>query len=702
MKKLFIGLAVLMLVGAIGVWVISSRKGEVDLEDVLPQGAVFYVRFSDVEANIEKLTATQFWQNLRQVNYGLLWDKGQTQTQKAAMRSVQQTISNPAAQAVFKRFFGKESALAVYPVSLDLASVSEATTETLVRLAEEMSSSIFLATRIDSDIQLAESLAGFFNQYGLSPSMETVSYEDQTIHFVTLPGVNTKLGFVRIKDILVIGMGDKSVRLSVDVYQGRQKALKADPHFQKAEEQVLESAGLFGYLDIGRFLAPLKEQMSRFIDRLEQEIQKEGGEDTKGAGAKLVETQRQWEEVFSRMAGFELLAFSGRMDDIASFKFDLFLDKDSLDPQIAAHYTCPPSENKTLRFIPQDVLGYQWGNCFDFSYSWKQLQEEVAKIQAQPDMPPGGLRDIGDVMGLSLEEEILPAFGDEVGGYLQGIQTGASFPMPHILFFVKIKDEEKARRLFAALDEQIPLILQEEEYKGIKIKYVVSPLGDEVQPGYCVLEDYGLIALQRQTLKASIDAYHDPSLSLAGAPAFQEVDFGLSGSNRAVLFARVGEIARQMEGVIEWGKTWAASQDTRRQAFQSGSERRLADVEKEITAKKEETAAAQNRIAALEEGIWDQQSRGMDVSASQKEMDQLRENIKTLEGEIVLADEQKKELEKIIQGYEERLSEKDNREAILQGTVHPLLQSLTFIKTVGARTTLQEGVVESVLFLKVE
>ena len=702
MKKLFIGLSVLMLVAAIGVWVISSRKEEMTLEDVLPQGAVFYVRFSDIEANIEKLTATQLWQNLCQVNYGLLWDKGQTQTQKAAMRSVQQTISNPAAQAVFKRFFGKELALAVYPASLDLASVSEATTETLVRLAEEMSSSIFLATRIDSDIQLAESLAGFFNQYGLSPSMETVSYEDQTIHFVTLPGVNMKLGFVRIKDILVIGMGDKSARLSVDVYQRRQKALKADPHFQKAAEQVLESAGLFGYLDIGRFLAPLREQMSRFIDRLEQEVQKEREDDTEGAGSKIVETKRQWEEIFSRMAGFEFFAFSGRIDDIASFKFDLFLDKAGLDPQIAAHYSCPPAENKTLRFIPQDVLGYQWGNCFDFSYSWKQLKEEVARIQAQPDMPPTGLRDIGDLMGMSLEEEILPAFGDEFGGYLKDIQTGASFPIPHILFFVKIQDEENARRLFAALDERMPLILQEEEYKGIKIKYVVSPLGDEVQPGYCVLDDYGLIALQRQTLKTSIDTYHDPSLSLAGAPAFKEIDFGLSGPNRAVLFAQAGGIARKLEGVMEWGKTWAASQDTRRQAFKSGSDRRLADVEKEITVKKEETAAAQNRIAALEEEMGDQQSRGMDVSASQKEQEHLRENIKTLEGEIVLADEQKKELEKIIQGYEGRLSEEDKREVILDGVVHPFLKSLAFIKTVGARTTLREGAVESILFLKVE
>lgn len=702
MKKLFVGLAALMLVGAIGVWVISSRKGEVALEDVLPQGAVFYVRLSDVEANIEKLTATQLWQNLRQVNYGLLWDKGQDQAQKAAMRSIQQTISNPATQAVLERFFGKEWAVAIYPVSVDLASVSEATTETLVRLAEEMSSSIFLATRVDSDIQLAESLSGFFNSYGPGFSMETTSYEDHAIHLVTLPGVNMKLGFVRMKDILVIGMGDKSVRLSVDVYQGRQKALKADPHFQKVAEEIGEAAGLFGYLNIGRFLAPLREQMRHFIGRLEQEIQKEGGEDTKGAGAKLVETKRQWEEVFNRMAGFELLAFSGRMDDIASFKFDLFLDKAGLDPQIAAHYTCPPSENKTLRFVPQDVLGYQWGNCFDFSYSWKQLKEEVARIQAQPDMPPGGLRDIGDVMGLSLEEEILPAFGDEVGGYLKGIQTSAAFPMPHILFFVKIKDQEKAQRLFAALEERSPLILQEEEYKGIKIKYVVSPLGDEVQPGYCVLEGYGLIALQRQTLKASIDAYYDPSLSLAGAPAFKEVDFGLSGPNRAVLFAQVGEIALKLEGVVEWGKTWMASQDTRRQAFQSGSERRLADVEKEIAVKKEETAAAQNRIAALEEGIWDQQSRGVDVSASQKEEEQLRENIKTLEGEIVLADEQKKELEKIIQGYEGRLSEEDKRDVLLDGVVHPFLKSLAFIKTVGARTTLQEGAVESILFLKVE
>jgi hypothetical protein len=709
MKKILVVMLIVILVIAVGFGIFFLIRGEVAFEDVLPEGPVLYVKFSDVEAHVKRLTATKLWDSLRRIDYSLLGGKDQARQRETILRTLQQAGSNPTAQAVLRKMFGNEFAFVIYPVSLDIAALLEGAPGSMANLTGEITSSVFLITRIDPTIQFAESLAGFLNQGGSGPRMETVFYGKYQIHMVTLLDVGMKLAFVRIKDILVIGIGDKPLRSIVDVYQGRQKALRTDSRFQKVMRGQGKSAsqsagdgkaGLSGYLDTGRLITTLKKEMHHFLNWQEEAIRKTAADAPEEAGPKIAEAKRQWEEGLKRLAGFESFAFAAYLGDIPTFKFDVLMNKAAWDPQMAASYACPPAENGTLRFVPQEALGYYWDNCFDFNEFWGQIKEGIASVQREAGRPV--MEDVPQVMGMDLEKDILPVFGHEIGGYLKGIQAGGAFPIPHILFFVKIKDKEGAGRLLTAIGEQVPFILQEEDYKGIKIKYVVSPLGEEVQPGYCVLGDYWLVAIQRQTLKTSIDAYNDPSRSLPGAPAFQKIDFGLSGPNRWAMFARVGEIAHDLEGAIEWGKTWIASQDTQKDAFRSGSERRLADVEKEIAAQKEELVAAKSRIAALDDEIWDRQSRGIDVSALQAEMDQLKEGVKTLEGGIALSVERKREMAEIIHGYKGGLADKDNRDTILEGVIRPLLKSLVFIKTLGARMTLQDETLETILFLKVE
>ena len=39
---------------------------------------------------------------------------------------------------------------------------------------------------------------------------------------------------------------------------------------------------------------------------------------------------------------------------------------------------------------------------------------------------------------MNIEEDVLPAFGDEMGGYLKDVRVGSLFPVPEFLFFIKI------------------------------------------------------------------------------------------------------------------------------------------------------------------------------------------------------------------------------------------------------------------------
>ncbi len=685
MKKLvIIVLCVAVVIVGVGLFYQTQKKG-FSIEHVLPQGALVYVRLNDVEKNMREMASMPFWQAIENINYDFLIKQNVISPQQGAMIDLIRTrLSEVLANPLFKKLFGQEVAVAVYPLDRDIGALIREMKMFNPQLAEELFSGIFLVTRVDPDVQFAEFLTRSLSQLGGNISQGQVEYKGEIIRTISVSGVGMKFAFVRLKDLLVMGIGEEAARTSIDVYKKSEPSLTRDPRFMKIQSTFLDPAGIAGYFDFETFIGILRSQAGNLAGL--------------GAGdSGKAMSEKVWDEALSKITGFETFAFSSQLGPIMKFSGHIMIDPEKLDPQYASLHSCPSEVNKTIDFTPRDVLGYQWSNCHDLIYYWKEIKKELAKA----DTPVSKIDEIEAQIGLSIEKDILPALGDEFGGYLSDIQIGGFFPIPKLLFFVQIKNKTKIQHMLDQLKNQPIAMIQNENYNGVSLTYLALPLGEIVQPGYCFLGDYLLMATSRQLLKDSIDASANTAMSLVANPAFQEIDFGLTDKNRSVQFVRIGKMIEKVKGIIGWSNQWIAAQERKAQAFKAGSEKPLEEVNVKIATQEDELTEMHDTITALEDKIWDLEDKREDITAQQAQLSDLRAQVGAIEMEISDGYERKEELEAILQKGTKNIPDTALRQSYMNEIINPILESLKSIESYGLRVTSDKDVYESSIFLKV-
>lgn len=706
-KTLIITLVAVVVIGA-GVGIFLWRAKPLSIEDVLPQGALFYVKISDVDNNLAAIKSTAFWQNLQTVRWDYLLGKSAfSPHQKELLESVGEKFSDPATAVVFKEFFGQEFALAFYPPATDPGEIVLLTDKDMYSFVRKMFSNVLLVTRARGKGVFVDFLARAL-RYDTKLQPETKDIEGYAVHYVTLPGTEIRLGFVNIHDLLVIGIDDHILEQSVRTSRREVPSLAADAHLRKSRERAMLPSEIDGYWNMAEISAYTDQYLSALIARMEEEIRgtaapQEDSPEGEGNARQNVESIKAWLAERTRLAaGLDVLGISGRWDDMLGLKFDLYFDQERVDPKKSATYTCPAAPNATLAFIPADAVFYQWNNCLDLKASWDEIKQEVAAAHAGVEDAVTPIDALETVVDMNIEEDVLPAFGDEMGGYLKGVRAGGPFPVPDFLFFVKVGDDAKTKELLTKFEDRFLEHVHQEEYHGVRIGYIVSPAQGDIELAYCVLDQYLLFSLSRTVIRGAIDTFQGRAVSLAASDTFKAVHLADYAQNRAVQFIRIDEAAAALQNVLTWAKTRLAAQDAQKEAFQKGSAQRLADVTEEMEFQKQELEETRKRIAALDEEIEKLESRQADAAMPRADLEQSREKVKALEAGIADARAQQKELEEIRRGYDRYLVERENRGEIEANVVAPLLKSFMFLKSWGVRTTLETGAFESNLFLKVD
>src|SRR3989338_8516232 len=202
-KTLIIILVALVVIGA-GVGFFLWRGKALAIKDVLPQGALFYVKLSDVDNNFSAIKSTAFWQSLQTVRWDYLLKKGGfSRQQQELLKSIGEKFADPSTAAVLKEFFGQEFALAFYPPSTDPGEIAILPEQDIYGFVRKMFSNVLLVTRARGKGIFVDFLARFLRYDAkLRPEMEEV--EGYKLHHVTLPGTQIRIGFVNIHDLLVV------------------------------------------------------------------------------------------------------------------------------------------------------------------------------------------------------------------------------------------------------------------------------------------------------------------------------------------------------------------------------------------------------------------------------------------------------------------------------------------------------------------
>ncbi len=683
MKKILIAIVLLIVIGGGGAWFYLHSQKVVRMEDCLAANPIFYVKFSDVENNVTRFTQSNLWKKIAQIDYDLIinktfFDPGQ----KASATLLKKQITDPNLWNILNKFLGREFAFAVYPSSVNLTSNSP-------QLVEELSSSFVLVTRIETDLQVAEFISRSFKDLGPNVAAETVKYKSHTIHLVTLSDLGMKVGFVRLGNVLVVGVGDKMVKEAIDLSTHRKPTLTNDESFKKAEAQFMPSSAITGYWNIETFFISMKSQLEQM-----------------SAGSSAA--REQMGNFLKTVSGFKVLSFSATQADLITMNWRLYSNLQEMDSHVAKFYTaCSPRENKSINLVPSDAIGYGWGTCVNLAGYWEEFEKEVEKIDHQTGKQEGhkNIEKFEQTTGFNIENDIIPAFGNEMGGYISDIQATPSaedFPLPKMLFFVEYGDKVKMDALLDKLNGNPLFSIKEDDYKGISIKSISVPTQNQVQPGFCYLDKYLLVAMDKSLLQKSVDAWQDQSHSLVSQDDLKKLGAEMTSPATSIQFAKLDQFVGILQRLLEWSENAATQEKAKREAFKMGTKRRLSDVGYQMDLNRETIAKLKKDAEAVTAQI-SQQPAGTDVSALELELKGINNQISATEKDIAAEVEQKKELEARIAQYEQdEAKDAEEKQFMLKKAVLPILEALKSVRLLGGFSTLENQTFSTTIKLEVQ
>ena len=735
MKKIIIVFLALVLIITGSYIVLNQKKAllrGVDIAQVVPEGPLFYIRVSHIKKNVDDFTSTKFWQDLRKISIKRIIQEMNYGEERIAVYDAFKTKTlDEANNLLSSKLFGQKIGLALYPANINFDQLDPKATQELMR-------SIVLVVQLTPQAQAAQFINAVFTRFAESSPMQEIKYKNHVITQIKSETEGLTIYYAKIKDFLVISLNDKMIQNCIDVTTKTKKSLEEDADYKKTSERFLKSADVVAYGHYQKFVSGIKDQIVKLA----------------ALKSPTHASQKSIEDAFSQFNGFTTVGYSytpgsakSAATHISAQNFMMFYEQDKLEPYIRQLYSCQPVENKAIKFIPQNAAIYQWNNCFNFEDYWKKMKEEFAKQpQGENAMTPEMvITKIQDALKLNLETDILPALGNEYGGYFSDINLEGLFPIPQILFFIKIDDRAKAEHMMTTLVNQPIINLQTEDYKGTGIKYFSFPLAANLQPGYCFLDEYLLIALNRDLLKSSIDALGDPTKSLTANQNFKEINLGLTEKSNGVFFLEMTELARQMDKFVQWGEQWLTMRISQQKAFLEGSKKRLEDLKGEIQQKEKElanlnshvetltkaaptvpktngpsqsafsatpvgdtTAPTSNAAAAAPEQNPPVQQNSTLTSAAfpvdPAQIENLRNQIKEKEMNLNSAKERQKELEQYIdQSVSARppIDEKQ-KEFLVNEVINPLLKALGSIHAMGSKMIITSDHIETISYTNVE
>lgn len=731
MKKVLVLVVAAVLV-AVGGFLVFNQKTLLtttsDISKVIPDGALVYIRFSNIKKNVDEFTATKFWQDLKTINLKqAMGEAGASPQQLAEYESLKTNLTEGYQNLMASQFFGQEAALAVYPVAnLDFDNVDE-------KIARDLLGSLVLVVRITAQAQMAELVSGFSKHFSKDFTSEELKHKNQSYTRIKSADSTVSLHYAKFGDLLIVSFNEEAVKQSIDVHAKSRKALFQDPGYQKVHPKFLPSSDIVFYGNYDTFVSGIRSQILKMT------------EDAKAKNPQVAQqTQEKMDEAFNQMKGFTWFGYSYLPGRPLKQNFVLFYDPAKIDPYLKEAYSCAPAANTTANFIPNEAVVYQWNNCFDLTAYWNKVKEEWAKevksdpSAAQEFSPEKLVETIKNATGLNLETEILPILGTEYGGYFSDINVSGIFPIPKFVLFLKVTDQNKAEALMQKVFNLPILTMQVEIYQGHQIQYASLPIGTDLQPGYTFVNKYLLLGTSRELLKDSIDAFGQPAQSIAAHPDFK-ASLG-EGAKSGVFFVKIDALSRNVRQLVEWGNKWATLKLNQAKAIEEGRRKRFEDVKAMIVKDEEDvknfTAQLESLNASLVEAKVQAAAQPVvppqlapavlpadtgvlvspppavpvplpapdPVAELTKQIENVEAQKKAKEVDLKSNQELRDELESYIAEAAKVSVPMDAKrlQSILEGVVYPALKAAESIHTIGSSMIMESGAIETMSYTTME
>ncbi|GEM_PF-5382449 len=727
--------AAILVVFGIGLYFYLHPK-RLAVEAITPAGALVFVRLDHVDEHLKSLRSSQFWQSASKINVPRFLEHENVSPQKINQYNKRRSnIVGVLDSPVFKQYFGREVAVALYP---QLDHFSNGTWP-------EAFSGILLIARLNSKTRMAQSLINVWNQYGQEGNIQVTHYKKVAITVVKLKKPDPTVYYATIGDVLVAAVDERIVHAAIDVVKGEGESIEKDARFLLVRKHMYDFPDGIFFIDVPR----TKDFIQRYWDTLfAQQKDKQASALTgsflsvDSSNVKVINRQKQnrqgtsltqekVQELLSNIDGLDANGGAFLVGKPIRSKWALTFDPAKINPELKRLSGCAASNNPTIQFVAKDAVLYQWMNCFDFLTHYEKLMALHQKKSGQDAASP--FAGLEQTWGLSVKDDILPILGQELGGYVQGIEVGGLFPVPKFVFFLKVKDEKAAGMILKKIVTTPLTILQAEDYKQFKINFVSIPLMSSLRPSYAFLNGYLLIATSDELIKQSIDVMEDQALGLASQALYKEMNGAGEKPVNAVSFVKIGEIARQSRTLVDWADNWFSSKIQQANSDEEAIRQKWQALKDKVQAKQQELTAAQEQLSQLQKEAESLQSQAQASAVVSETKDtlfqqgQVKQPVLPTENQPQQAFELKKsqveaaqsgvfgvqkdieflktqqpDLEDAIDDFEKQKVDAQNFRYYVDEVVAPVLRGLESLTAQSMVTTFKDGVVESEIFLKAQ
>lgn len=695
MKKILIIVigTILLLAAALGIYY-KLQLSQPDIDQILPQGAIVYTQASDIKKDWQEFKESRLWRNLKRIDIEeVLRQSGVPKQRISEYLKYKNKTSSFLSGLMLDEFFGEEIGIALYPVKISSLSKEEALNAL---------SGIVIVTRIKPEAKFAESAAKAYNKLGKKIKVTQETYSKHKITNIPITnGLN--LSYTTIKNLLIISFGSKYIHACIDTFNKQTPPLSKDEGYKWVKSQSPQKARSIAYINLKKSINILSE-----IINLAMETSPSSG---KNLG--------QAEESIAKLQGLKIIgSYSTKDQDISSKVIFLKVDPDLLSPEFESLLSKQPEGNKALNFIPKNTLYYQWSNTLNIKVTWQKIKEELSKeLQRNTgrNLPsPAGNRDkmaemmisnIDKNLGYSLENDILPLIGNEIGGILLDIDTEGFFPIPKLFLFLKVTDSSNAKEILKGIFNKQKVPLKDERYKNTEIRYVSLPFGANLQPAYVFLNNYLIISSSKALLEKAIDTYRKDSPSIKENPLFKSVDFGLSGKNISSAFADTKSLINKAEDLSEWGINWISTLEKMRKKQAEILKNEYASLEEDINKNKTSLSSLKKEKDSLESEITSLRNQALDASEKVNQLSDLKMQIRLKES--ILSEKTKK-----ASRYKQRLDKTEQSKInkidpelvkfYYDKVITPVMEGLKGLEAFGSRATISGRVLKTMYYSKSE
>jgi hypothetical protein len=494
-----------------------TEKGRIETKAVagdLPGGAAVVISFYDLESFWTRLKATQFYTQLRAIpEVQRVLDPTQNPDLAEGLQGFQATLGVPFNEQTLFRTLGKKIQVGLYPKAASAATPSAADAG-----AAEAAGGTSLQTAggatvdqrlvIVSEMGDKDAMASILNNLRTKAQAEGANFAQEKYKGVDVTVVSDPGGMVRglyafHKDKLVASTDQAGLQSAVDALDGNGGSMQADSLYQRGLKHV-------GEANLTLFI-----RKSGFKDMMQGMMGAAGGAGDQQA---MIDATDKYNIQRATVVG---AGWSNEGLQVRSYSL--------LDPGAAGAaplldmLKTPPSSVEVVGYFPDSTLGFYAVNFLDapkiYDFAMGYMKDLARAAQADEQAAAQidqGIAEFQAASGMDIRTDILGWMGREVAIGVNGVVKGGFFPVPELSIVIQSTDQARTKAFFDKLEAKLtetmqqspqgfPLQFQEEDYKGVKLRYAPTPMGEGLAPGYALHEDYAIITLSRNTLKRMLD-----------------------------------------------------------------------------------------------------------------------------------------------------------------------------------------------------